>query len=351
MNGHSGPSNGVVGTVDGRQNDHYAASHTDSSSNSGGVPVANGYPTTPSVFHLHNEAIVNHLYHAGFQTGNYADTVQHVHGNAYRLHAIILSRSPFLAHLMSTSPQTGGQRTIYVQLEQEPEVTPDGLAIALGFLYSPESLNVVRPENARGVLAASCLLGGMDYLSEYAYDMCRQSITLETIGSWLEFVDSMSASSSDGSSTPITPIEPHRLAVSKTSVFGPYAERLRNDVFNFLVVTLPNMLNVGGMASPMTPQGDSQVQDAGRDTLLQVFARVPFDLFKTAVESPSFRIGSDQARFKFAKDAIELRKRDVARGQGAEETVVLAFGSSSPSGSSVLVTRKLRKRPLWKVNS
>lgn len=59
--------------------------------------------------------------------------------------------------------------------------------------------------------------------------------------------------------------------------------------------------------------------------------------------------GSDQARFKFAKDAIELRKRGIARGNG-EETVVLAFGGNF-GGSAVHVTRKLRKRPLWKVNS
>src|SRR5262249_53072456 len=31
----------------------------------------------------------------------------------------------YLVHLMSTSPQTGGQRTIYVQLEHEPEVTQE----------------------------------------------------------------------------------------------------------------------------------------------------------------------------------------------------------------------------------
>ena len=62
-------------------------------------------------------------------------------------------------------------------------------------------------------------------------------------------------------------------------------------------------------------------------------------------------IGSDQARFKFAKDAIEARKRGIARGQGAEETVVLAFGASSLGGSAVHVTRKIRKRQLWKVNS
>lgn len=60
--------------------------------------------------------------------------------------------------------------------------------------------------------------------------------------------------------------------------------------------------------------------------------------------------GSDQARFRFAKDAIEARKGGISRGQG-EETVVLAFGSNNFGSSAVHVTRKLRKRPLWKINS
>lgn len=51
--------------------------------------------------------------------------MQHVHQNTYRLHAIVLSRSPLLAHLMSTSPQTGAQRVIHVQLEHEPEVSQE----------------------------------------------------------------------------------------------------------------------------------------------------------------------------------------------------------------------------------
>lgn len=59
--------------------------------------------------------------------------------------------------------------------------------------------------------------------------------------------------------------------------------------------------------------------------------------------------GTDQARFKFAKDAIEIRKRGIARGN--EETVVLAFGQTNVGGSAVHITRKMRKRPLWKVNS
>jgi hypothetical protein len=61
-------------------------------------------------------------------------------------------------------------------------------------------------------------------------------------------------------------------------------------------------------------------------------------------------IGSDQARFKFAKDVIDLRKR--ARGSATiEETVVLAFGGGGFGGSAVHITKKMKKRPLWKVNA
>ena len=58
-------------------------------------------------------------------------------------------------------------------------------------------------------------------------------------------------------------------------------------------------------------------------------------------------IGSDQERFRFAKAAIDLRKRTRGNG-GAVETVVLAFGGHN-SGSAVHVTRKTRKRQLFKV--
>ncbi|KAI0035964.1 hypothetical protein K488DRAFT_68027 [Vararia minispora EC-137] len=50
--------------------------------------------------------------------------------------------------------------------------------------------------------------------------------------------------------------------------------------------------------------------------------------------------GSDQARFKLVKDAIELRKHGFARGTGAEETAVLAFGGGTASAAHV--TRKRR---------
>lgn len=57
-------------------------------------------------------------------------------------------------------------------------------------------------------------------------------------------------------------------------------------------------------------------------------------------------LGGDQARFRFAKEAIALRK---AQKPGRdEESVVLAFGKTD-GGSAVHVARKMKKRPLWKV--
>ncbi|KAL0580253.1 hypothetical protein V5O48_001758 [Marasmius crinis-equi] len=237
---------------------------------------------------------------------------------------------------MSTSPQVVAPlapRTIYVTIEHETEITQEGFAI--GYLYSSLSLDLIRPDNARSVLAAGCLLGGMDTLCEYAYETCRRSISVDTIDSWLEFTESLS--SSNGDTPDVSPIR----------IFGHYGSRLRDDIFNFLVVTLPDVLEVSaeGNTSP-------RVQEPGRrDLLLQIFSRVPFELFKEAVESPKFQIGSDQSRFKFAKDAIEIRKRGIARGPGCEETVVLAFGGGHSGGSAVHITRKMRKRQLWKVNS
>jgi len=222
-------------------------------------------------------------------------------------------------------------------VEREPEVTQEGFAIALGYLYSSVSLRLIRPGNARAVLAAGCMLGGMDDLCQFAYDTCKHSISVETIGVWLEFVDAIPPPSSGADTPEVSPIR----------IFGNYAQRLRDDVFHFLVVTLPQILELHATSSDNTPS----TPENGREILLQVFSRVPFEMFKAAVESPNFQIGSDQARFRFAKEAVEARKHGIARGPGCEETVVLAFGGGNFGTSAVHVTRKMRKRPLWKVNS
>ena len=151
--------------------------------------------------------------------------------------------------------------------------------LALGYLYSPASLALIRPENARGVLAAGCLLGGMDDLCNYAYDICRRAINLDTIASWLALVDTIP---SNGAETPDSP----------PSIFGCYAQRFRSDVLHFLIVTLPAGLDSGDFLAPSRSDPVSLPSTpSGRDTLLRIFSQTPFDIFKEAVESPAFQIG------------------------------------------------------------
>jgi hypothetical protein len=121
----------------------------------------------------------------------------------------------------------------------------------------------------------------MDDLCRYCYEACRQSISVESIRGWVEFIDTI-PSSADGATTPDLP---------KTSIFGIYAQRLRDDVFHFLVDTLPEILEVQ-QSSPDPSPGPS-----GREVLLQVYSRVPFDMFKTAVESPALRLGALSSPF------------------------------------------------------
>jgi hypothetical protein len=118
----------------------------------------------------------------------------------------------------------------------------------------------------------------MDDLCQYTYEVCRRSLSVENIGSWLQFVESGPQPSANGAASPN----------AVPTVFGHYAQRLREDVFHFLVVTLPEVLEV----RQQNPQPDAASGTTGRDVLLQVYAQVPFETFKTAVESPTFNIGS-----------------------------------------------------------
>ncbi|KZT44112.1 hypothetical protein SISSUDRAFT_334510 [Sistotremastrum suecicum HHB10207 ss-3] len=288
-------------------------------------------------------AITDYIYEHGFMLGEWADTIVQINSQSYNLHALLLVRSPYLAHLLATSPPANGpRRSIYLPTEQltdvSAEIAQEGLLVALGYLYSPTSLRSINTANARGVLAAGCLLGGMNELCVQAYEMCQQSISAETIDDWIQFADKRAhLASTQGEIIP--------------NSFDDYANRLRAHVMQFIIVDLPSHLHAfsGEASSPGATGANGSMPADGMEILLNVYSRIPFDIFKAAVESPALAVGSDQARFRFAKSAINLRKKGVARQVGAEETVVLAFGGSA-SGTNVHVSRKLRKKPLWKVS-
>jgi hypothetical protein len=117
----------------------------------------------------------------------------------------------------------------------------------------------------------------MDDLCAYAYNACKTAMSVDTVSEWIDFVAANSPA--EGSATP---------PISMTPLFCQYAERLRDDVFHFLVVTLPSFLEVTSTPSEQMKSTDGS---SGRDTLLRVYSRVPFELFKAAIESPKFQIG------------------------------------------------------------
>ncbi|KAF8298171.1 hypothetical protein DL93DRAFT_2091395 [Clavulina sp. PMI_390] len=157
-----------------------------------------GIDALQAVQQEHDASIVTHIYTSGFQQGNYADIQLFVLNRSYRLHRLILSRSPYLEHLIN-SPNNG---SIFVPIENVPHITDESFAIALGFLYSSASISLVSPLNARTVLATGCLLGGMDALCAHAYDVCKNSISIDTLDDWLEFLQQLPlpSSSSDTAS-------------------------------------------------------------------------------------------------------------------------------------------------------
>lgn len=198
------------------------------------------------------------------------------------------------------------------------------LQTALSYLYSSKALHEIQPSNAREALAAACLLGGMDELCSYSYEMCVRSLTPESIDEWIKFVDGM----------------PSSQEAAEAHLLGQYAPKLQQRVFDYLVKTLPDVL--------------LQAAD-GRSKLVHIYSGAPFDIFKAALESTSFKTEPNGAasssvhrRFKFAKDCIDLRKRGIS--QGTDESVVVAFGGKLGGAGNIHITRKVRKRPLYKVS-
>lgn len=138
---------------------------------------------------------------------------------------------------------------------------------------------MLRPSNARAVLAAACFLGGLHDLCGHAYDRCRGSISVETIDDWLRFVETIPPPPEEGGPTDVP-----------TSVFGPYAAQLRADVFQFLVTALPQTLHAFP-TSEGSNSNNSNGHPSGLDSLLHIYAQVPFDIFKHAIEAPELPIG------------------------------------------------------------
>ncbi|CAK9787124.1 hypothetical protein CC85DRAFT_286025 [Cutaneotrichosporon oleaginosum] len=268
-------------------------------------------------------SLQEYIFNSGFCGQQFADIQVVFFNTSLKLHRLILARSPYLAHLIITLMPGS---TLQLAFTDE-NITEEAVYITLQHLYNP-SLEHVTAKNARAVLAAAHLFGEPD-LADVAYSCVSSAISASNISEYIEWVGISSAPNGNGFAFGSAGYE---------SDYGDYSARLRRDVLDFLLRTLPEQIKAA-------PQGTL----ATDPRLLAAYVPLPFELFKQCVESPDLPISFMQDRFAFAKRAIAARKKAAGVSQ-FEESVVLALKDDG-DGMAVHVTRKPKRSraALWKV--
>lgn len=261
--------------------------------------------------------IASFIYHSGFLQANFADTQLILHNSTqpfptYSLHALIVARSPRLFEQLKRA--AGPPYQLHLEAS-DPNLTVEGLNIALGSLYSgrkevPSSLSL-------GVLAASNLLQ-LEGLGRLAWETCVSYFkTAEGLEEGIRFVLSPSQEHTNGQGSPSTNIE---------GPYPQYTKGLLPELLQYLISTI------------QSPQSES------------ILITLPFPLLKSVLESPELQLSSME-RHNYARMIVSKRKRFLE--PGVEENVVMAFGTDSKSGG-IEVLRKdktTKKKALWKAGT
>ncbi|BEI83452.1 hypothetical protein CcaverHIS002_0400560 [Cutaneotrichosporon cavernicola] len=268
-------------------------------------------------------SLQEYIFNTGFCGQQYADIQVVFFNTSLKLHRLILARSPYLAHLiLSLMPGSTLQLAF-----TDGNITEEAVYIALQHLYSPAPEHV-NEGNARAVLAAAHLFGEAD-LADVAYAAVASAISAANVGEYIQWVGISPAANGNGFAFGSTGYD---------GEYGNYSARLRQDVLDFLLRSLPDHIKAA-------PEGTL----ATDPRLLAAYVPLPFDLFKQCVESPDLPIPFMQDRFSFAKRAITARKKAGGAGQ-FEESAVLALKDDG-DGMAVHITRrpKRSRAALWKV--
>ncbi|RUS15943.1 hypothetical protein BC937DRAFT_91778 [Endogone sp. FLAS-F59071] len=336
------------------------------------LPIA--MPPQQSLTFPH-DIICNHLYQVGFVHGHYSDMTLHIPTfetrPIFNLHSLVVSRSPFLAHLIHVN---GKDVTLHLE---DPNITEAAFGISLGHLYAGWSQTLLTSQNARSILAAAYLLG-LDDLCARATECIKNDVGRHTVVAYAAFVEddrygygSYSAEIRDACLEFLTRGLSKELdafpATASVSFITPDKEASENETIPNGYVTpttqtapAPSPLPV--LSGTLTAS-DSDSQSGYRE-LVNIFAQLPFDWFKRCTESPRLAVPSDMVRYQFAKECVAVRER-LRRAQGVgsdvvggEESIVLAFGGRGGSqGGRLTVVRKslkgqqngTRTKTLWKV--
>ena len=216
----------------------------------------------------HNDIICSSLYSNGYVKGLYSDcllrivsSLPSIDGIVFKIHKLLAIKSPLLANYLNESDSS----SIILNCNN-PHLTPEGLWIAIGHLYASYSSSILtsslsgssptqRAILLKSVLASATLLRLAD-LVHLCSGLIQRDICLENFS---EYVD---------------------LAATDATLI-----ELNNYLFEFLTNGIFQEL------SNPWQKGSSEY-----DQLVDIFAKVPFELLKKVIESKELKVSSDMER-------------------------------------------------------
>lgn len=275
-----------------------------------------------------NDAICAHLYHNGFLNGLYADCIlriqsptAQVDGIAFKLHRIFAARSPVLLDLLAKNQDEQTPVAVTLPLV-DPHLTPAGLGLVLGNLYSTNANVILEQEQSperskmlRSVLAASHLLQmyeiGLIATNHITRDICRENL-----------VD-------------------YCLFVSQDQ-YGPFGSEIRATVVDYLTRRAVDQAVLESGLVWSKPDGESYRM------ITQLFAQLPFEMLKSVVESLEFDVPNDRIRFSFLQHVVKIRAGKNGKTAPGAENVLLSFVKDKSGVTLVRKASNPSNRKLWK---
>lgn len=256
-------------------------------------------------------ALAEHVYQAGFLHGQFADvTLSVARFQEFKLHALIVSTSPTLRHLLHASH--GPPYRLLLQ-SSDPRLTQHGLSIALASLYGQDPVSDRHDADSSALLAAAYLLG-LHELTHRTYAQMVERVTALTLPRLLHFCIG------DGA--------PDTLDVDYVGPYPGFTDALLRHLAGFISTTL--LLEHEQMFH-------------------EVLVHLPYPILKHILESPDLQTKGDMARHQLARSIInEREKLRKQKGGALEEVVVLAFGGGGRGSVEIIQRPAGRGKKLWK---
>ncbi|CAG8543721.1 13390_t:CDS:1 [Ambispora leptoticha] len=222
----------------------------------------------------YHEFLCQYLYQ-NFVNGEFCNLLVHVpfREPPYQLHAHIVSKSPYLFHLLTNAVATTESdytHPISIALNElvDPYITDEAFTICLSHLYLSQ-MHCVTGENAHHVLAAASFLGIGD-LCEFSANAACENINEHNVVAYIEWSD-------------------------HASPYGGYTQQIRERAYTFLLRDFPEMTSAFGENGSTGP---------GYKRLCGYYVQLPFDLLRLCLESKELQVPSVQKRVQLAQDVV-----------------------------------------------